>query len=92
MATVKRAILSSYLRIKNEQPAPVPFVHVLAFSEKGRQLIRAVPSDVTVVTNISKIKEIYSEFADEERRATDLFTLSTPEIGAGFGEYTRKFQ
>ena len=92
MATVKRAILSSYLRIKNEQPSPVPFVHILAFSEKGRQLIKSIPGDVTVVTNMSKIKDIYPEFADEERRATDLFSLSTPEIGTGFGEYTRKFQ
>ena len=92
MATVKRAILSAYLRIKNEPLSPVPFVHVLAFSEMGRHLIKAIPSDVAVVTNISKIKDIYPEFADEERRATDLFSLSTPDIGVGFGEFTRKFQ
>ena len=92
MATVRRAVLSAYLRLKNEPLSPVPFVHVLAFSETGRKLIKAIPENVTVISNISKIKDIYPEFADEERRATDLFSLSTPEIGAGFGEYTRKFQ
>ncbi len=92
MSTVKRAVLSAYLRLKKEPLSPVPYVHILAFSETGKSLIKAIPNNVTVVSNISKIKNIYPEYADEERRVTDLFSLSTPSIGGGFGEYTRKFQ
>lgn len=91
-SAVKRAVLSAYLRIKNEPLSPVPFVHVLAFSETGKRLIKAIPENIPVVSNISKIKDIYPEYADEERRATDLFFLSTPVTGEGYSEFTRKFQ
>lgn len=92
MATVKRAVISAYLRIKNRPLCPVPYVHVLAFSETGREMIKQIPENVTVVSNLSKIKDVFPDFADEERRATDLFFLSTPEIGPGFSEYTRKYE
>ncbi len=92
MATVRRAVLSAYLKIKNRPLSPVPFVHVLAFSETGKKMIKAIPEDIMTVSNLSKIKDAYPDYADEERRATDLFFLSTPRIGAGYSEYTRKFQ
>ena len=91
-SAVRRAVISAYLRIKDEPPAPVPFIHVLAFSETGKRLIKDIPENIPVVSNISKIKDIYPEYADEERRATDLFFLSTPVTAAGYTEFTRKFQ
>ena len=91
-SAVRRAVISLYLRLKNEPYAPVPFVHVLAFSETGKILIKAIPEDIAVVSNMSKIKDIYPEYADEERRTTDLFYLSTPSAGEGYTEFTRKFQ
>jgi len=92
MSAVKRAVLNAYLRIKSESLSPVPFVHVLAFSDKGKELLKTVPDNIPVIYNLAKIKDEYPEYADEERRATDLFALSMPETDRGFEEYTRKFQ
>jgi predicted nucleotidyltransferase len=90
-SAVKRAVISAYLRIKNEPLTPVPFIHILAFSETGRRMLKAVPDNIPVISNMSKIKDIYPDYADEERRTTDLFFLSTPKIGPGYSEFTRKF-
>ena len=92
VSAVKRAVFSSYLRIKNEPLSPVPFIHVLAFSETGKSMIKKIDGDIPVVFNMSKIKDIYPEYADEERRATDFYYLSTPSVYRGYDEYTRKYQ
>lgn len=91
-SAVRRAVISSYLRFQNEPYTPVPFVHILAFSETGRKMIKAIPENIPVISNMSKIKDLYPDYADEERRATDLFYLSTPSAGEGYSEFTRKFQ
>ena len=91
LSAVKRALLSAYLRLPKETGRP-PYAHVLAFSERGRELLKKISKNITVVHNLAKVESEFFDYADEERRATDLFGLSSPEIVEGYGEYTRKYE
>lgn len=91
LSTVKRALLSAYLRIPDDKTMP-EYIRPLAFNEKGRLLLKAVSRNIQVVGNLAELKNDphNAVFADEERRATALFGLATPEIQPGYSEFTDK--
>lgn len=89
-STARRCLLSAYLKISNSNIMP-DYIHPLAFNERGRNLIKQIGKTSKIVYNLSDLKDdIGKTFADEERRATDLFGLSTPSIQKGFSEFTKK--
>ena len=90
LASAKRALLSAYLRIPNDNVLP-NYIRPLAFNDKGREMLKKISENVQVVFNLSSLTDdIGKIFADEERRATDLFGFATPEIKKGFSEFTDK--
>ena len=63
----------------------------MAFNEKGREILKNISKKVMVVNNLAELTNGPCEiFAEEERRATDLFGLALPTIQKGFAEFTEK--
>ena len=76
--------------IPNDNVLP-NYIRPLAFNDKGREMLKKISENVQVVFNLSSLTDdIGKIFADEERRATDLFGFATPEIKKGFSEFTDK--
>lgn len=96
LARVRRLVLSAFLGLDNEFfMKSVPYVRVLGFNKIGEQILRdnAKKSPVPIVSTIAQIKELdkFSQKVFEyESRATDLFSLSLPQILPCGLEYTSK--
>lgn len=89
-STVKRGLLSAYLRLPDDGTLP-NYVRPLAFNEKGRELLKKIKTKTAVVNNLADLTdETGMIFADEERRATDLFGLTLPTVQRGMNEFTEK--
>ena len=92
-SAVKRALLSAYFRLPDDDTLP-PYIRILAMNDKGRAIVRNMrkKTDLPIVSNLSKLRQEpeCSVFADEERRATDLFNLALPVPGRGMTEFTDK--
>ncbi|MBQ6809134.1 MAG: nucleotidyltransferase family protein [Clostridia bacterium] len=90
LSTAKRGLLSAYLRIPKDDLLP-EYIRPLAFNEKGREILKNISKKVMVVNNLAELTNGPCEiFAEEERRATDLFGLALPTIQKGFAEFTEK--
>ena len=94
MATVRRMVIAPFLQIGKEEPK-IPFLRVLAFNRRGAELMKNIKknSDIPIVTVFTPELASRTEFAEQielERRATDIFQLSTPTVGASFSDFTRK--
>ena len=90
LSTVKRGILSAYLRIPDDKMLP-DYIRPLAFNDKGRELLKKIGKQVRIVDNLAELTDRNGKiFADEERRATDLFGLALPTVQKGFAEFTDK--
>lgn len=90
LSTVKRGLLSAYLRIPEDKMMP-EYIRPLAFNDKGRELLKKISGKVRVVNNLAELTDENGKIlADEERRATDLFGLALPTIQRGFAEFTDK--
>ncbi len=90
LSTVKRGILSAYLCIPDDKMMP-EYIRPLAFNDKGRELLKNISDKVRVVNNLAELTDKSGKiFADEERRATDLFGLALPKTQKGFAEFTDK--
>ena len=73
LSTAKRGLLSAYLRIPDDRMMP-EYIHPLAFNDKGREILKSISKRVSVVNNLAELTDPCGKiFADEERRATDLF-------------------
>ena len=67
------------------------YIRPLAFNDKGRELLKNISDKVRVVNNLAELTDKSGKiFADEERRATDLFGLALPKNQKGFAEFTDK--
>lgn len=90
LAAAKRGLLSAYLRIPNNNIMP-NYIRPLAFNDKGKDMLKKISKTAPIVYNLSTLTdEVGKIFADEERRATDLFGFATPKIKKGFSEFTDK--
>lgn len=96
LARVRRLVLSAFLGLDNEFfMKSVPYVRVLGFNKIGEQILRdnAKKSPVPIVSTVAQIKELdkFSQKVFEyEAKATDLFSLSLPQILPCGLEYTSK--
>ncbi len=95
-ARLRRIIISAFLNIDADmQKWSVPYIRVLAFSEKGSKLLGTVKRSgkLPLITNVAdgygrlhgKAKEIF----DADLRATDLHSLATNEIRPCGEDFTR---
>ncbi|MBQ2881791.1 MAG: nucleotidyltransferase family protein [Clostridia bacterium] len=90
LSTAKRGLLSAYLRIPDDKLMP-NYIRPLAFNDKGRELLKRIGKNICIVNNPAELTDDVGKiFADEERRATDLFGLALPTIPKGFSEFTDK--
>ena len=90
LSTAKRGLLSAYLRIPNDKIMP-QYIRPLAFNDIGRELLKEIGKNTTVINNLAELTNTEGKiFADEERRATDLFGLALPIVPNGFSEFTDK--
>ena len=88
LSTAKRGLLSAYLRIPDDKIMP-QYIRPLASNDKGRELLKEIGKSIRVINNLAELTDIEGKiFADEERRATDLFGLALPVIQKGFSEFT----
>ena len=88
-ARLRRTVLRMYLGIE-EVPEKVPYLRVLACSERGRTLLKQMKktASLPILTKSADVRELSEEaqrlFAIEAR-ATDLYTLAYPELSQAVG-------
>ena len=96
LARIRRLVLSAFLGFDNEffmkQP---PYIRVLGFTKQGEKILRASTkkSEMPIVTTVLQIKKLplnAQKVFETECKATDLFTLSLPEVLPCGMEYTSK--
>ena len=93
---LRRIILCAFLGItKNDVIAPVPYIRVLGFNEKGAKLLKEAKekSTLQIITRPSEIKELNfsaQRFFELECIARDLFSLALPEPDVCGKEMTDK--
>lgn len=93
---IRRIILCAYLGItKQDVLAPVPYIRVLGFTEKGAALLKEIKKKATlpVVTKASDVKSLNSSAQrcfELECTARDLFSLSLPVADVCGKEMTDK--
>ncbi len=87
MARVRRIVLSAFLGItKKDTPASVPYVRVLGFTERGREILRTARNTATIpiVMKASDIDDIDNPMARKlfelESRSTDQYVMMTNNI------------
>lgn len=84
-ARIRRICVSRLLGITAEDAsAPVPYIRVLGFDEKGRELLRNAGerSSLPVITKAAELKnagEQAQKFFELESRAGDIYSLCTDE-------------
>lgn len=82
---LRRIVLCSFLDIKkSDAAAPLPYIRVLGFNEKGASLLKiakekAVLPIVTKSSDINSLDENAKRLFELECRARDLFSLTLPE-------------
>lgn len=87
MARVRRIVLSAFLGItRKDTPASVPYVRVLGFTERGREILRIARNTATIpiVMKASDIDDIDNPMARKlfelESRSTDQYVMMTKNI------------
>lgn len=95
-ARIRRLVLSAFIGADDSLfMKPVPYIRVLGFSNKGKELLKKVTaeSSVPVITRATDIKLLKGDALkvfEAECRATDLFALSLEEPFDCGLEYTSK--
>lgn len=86
-ARLRRIIISALLNItKDDLKEPVPYLRVLAFNERGAELLREIKKSGTlpIITNVAdgykKLGDKAKRIFDIDLRASDIYSLATDEI------------
>ncbi len=96
LARIRRLCLSAFLGFDSEFfMKSVPYVRVLGFNSTGEQILKAnaKKSPVPIVTTVAEIKKLSvsaQKVFEIENKATDLFSISLPQILPCGLEYTSK--
>lgn len=78
-ARIRRMVLWAALGLKeSDRPAKVPYLRVLGANERGREVLRAIPEDVTVITKPSHGRGV--PLMELEAKCTDFYGLCRREI------------
>ncbi len=96
MARIKRIVCCAF----NDIPATLqkeypPYIRILAFNERGQEILKKMNDTATVpfstsLMKLSKENELCKEFADVESRCTDNFLLCSSKIFKKGYDYTTK--
>ena len=96
MARIKRILCCAFNDIRSEiQKKDPPYIRVLAFNEKGREILKkmtvtaALPFS-TSLSKLSKENQQCEEFATVESRCTDNFWFCSSKIFKKGIDYTKK--
>ena len=90
-AKIRRAAMSVLLQApKGLCATPVPYLKVLAFNDKGRQLLKTLEKtcSLPVVTKASDGKNISQKHFELECRASDIYSFCMKQKRDGGSEYT----
>lgn len=86
-ARLRRIIISALLNItKDDLKEPVPYLRVLAFNERGAELLGEIKKSGTlpIITNVAdgykKLGDKAKRIFDIDLRASDIYSLATDEI------------
>ncbi len=86
-ARIRRIIISALLNItKDDLAQPVPYLRVLAFNERGAELLGEIKKSGTlpIITNAAdgykKLDDKAKRIFDIDLRASDIYSLATGEI------------
>lgn len=96
MARVRRVILSLLIGIPKIQCLP-PYARVLAFNERGREILALTKKTkkIPVGTSLAKLCRLNCDahfFAELESRATDIYSLAWEKIRPAEQDYRKKIQ
>lgn len=96
MAKVKRVILSLLLGIPKNTGFP-PYARVLAFNERGREVLSLTKKTkkIPVGTSLAKLGRLNADahcFAELESRATDIYSLAWDKIQPSGQDYRKKME
>lgn len=98
MARIKRVLLSMLIGItKNDISVLPPYIRVLAFNEKGREILSLVKKakKIPVGTSLAKLGRLSADaqrYAEIESTATDIYSLAFENILQSGTDYTRKIK
>lgn len=93
MSRLKRIIICALLGIDKElMETQPPYIRVLAFDSKGKEILREAKKSATlpIYHSFAKLQEDFPVLAEKEALATDLFRYACPKIPAGNSEYQDK--
>ena len=90
MSSIRRAVLTLFFEQEKDDIISPPYIHVLAFNNKGRKLLREL-RDLTIpvfhtLPSLSDGNMV--KFIKEECMATDIFNLAGKKIGNSGQEFT----
>ncbi|MDE6518941.1 MAG: nucleotidyltransferase family protein [Ruminococcus sp.] len=98
MARIKRVLLSMLIGItKNDATILPPYVRVLAFNEKGREILALTKKSkkIPIGTSLAKLGRLNADaqrYAEIESTATDIYSLAFENILQANTDYTRKIK
>ena len=96
MARIRRIILSILLGITQEDMRYLPpYGRILAFNEKGREILSQAKGKTTIpyaasIAKLSRISETAGRFAEVEMRASDVYGLSLETVTSAQKDYRAK--
>jgi len=79
LSRIRRYIMCAFLGIKKGFPENPPYARILAFNDKGREVISYV-QDIAEIPIITKVSNGISDIFNAECTATDLYTLFSKEV------------
>lgn len=85
-ARIRRIVLCAFLGIKKSHIAcGMPYIHILGFSDKGRQLLTLAAKTASLpiavrLSDISNLGDIANQSFKLECTATDIYNLTLPKI------------
>lgn len=93
MSRIRRIVMCALLGIRKEVISqPVPYARVLAFSDRGRELmsIAQQKSTIPIHTSLARLRDendITREFAEMEERASHVYGLAQRSISSAEEDY-----
>ena len=96
MARIRRIMLSILIGITRDDMRYLsPFGRILAFNERGREILAAAKGRTAIpygssIAKLSQLSEIAGRFADIEIRASDVYGLSLETVTSAQKDYRAK--
>ncbi len=79
LSRIRRYVMCAFLGIKKGFPENPPYARILAFNDKGREVI-SYAQDIAEIPIITKVSDGISQVFNTECTATDLYTLFSKDV------------